>query len=466
MVPAQKPNIAVFTPLNPIKSGISDYNHELLPALAKHYYIDVFVDDSPWDFPVSTDKYRVFHHLNFARLYNEKRYQAVIYHLGNNLFSNYMYSYLANYPGVVVLHDTVLHGLRAMHYLGRNQREHYEAEIMFSHGEGALSVANLVASGMVSPLLLRIFPMLRIPVESAKIVLVHSRAAMEQVVFSFPGAKVQTVPMAFRDPYPHLQKETQEGHRDSLNIDVDAYPVLGSFGFVTQHKRLSIILPIFKDLLRKYPRAKYYIVGKVLPEYENELAELIQGSDLSQSVIPTGYVDMETYYRYMRAVDIAINLRYPTYGETSASLIRLLGCGVPTIVSNLHQFAQIPDSAVAKVDIYPNEVDQLRQMLELLIEDKKVRDTLAANAAAYISKNNSLTDTISAYKQAIDFAMQQPFKPSLLLLHKELSHLTFKSHILTGMGKGILGDITKRYPEDVSFMVSKLLLRAWNKVVR
>ena len=38
------PRIAWFTPLQPVASGISFYNEELLPLLAGSWSIDVFVD--------------------------------------------------------------------------------------------------------------------------------------------------------------------------------------------------------------------------------------------------------------------------------------------------------------------------------------------------------------------------------------------------------------------------------------
>ncbi|RKJ22011.1 hypothetical protein D7X33_44910, partial [Butyricicoccus sp. 1XD8-22] len=39
-----KKRIAFFTPLPPIKSGISDYSVELLNKLVNHFSIDVYID--------------------------------------------------------------------------------------------------------------------------------------------------------------------------------------------------------------------------------------------------------------------------------------------------------------------------------------------------------------------------------------------------------------------------------------
>ena len=37
--------LAVFTPLNPARCGVSDYSEALLPRLARHCEIEVFVDN-------------------------------------------------------------------------------------------------------------------------------------------------------------------------------------------------------------------------------------------------------------------------------------------------------------------------------------------------------------------------------------------------------------------------------------
>ena len=44
--------LAVFTPLNPARCGVSDYSEALLPRLARHGEIEVFVDNyEPIGFP-------------------------------------------------------------------------------------------------------------------------------------------------------------------------------------------------------------------------------------------------------------------------------------------------------------------------------------------------------------------------------------------------------------------------------
>ena len=52
---------------------------------------------------------------------------------------------------------------------------------------------------------------------------------------------------------------------------------------------------------------------------------------------------------WLTACDVAINLRSPYWGETSASTLRILAAGTPVIVSNVGSFAELPAAACVKL---------------------------------------------------------------------------------------------------------------------
>ena len=77
--------LAFFSPLNPQKSGISDYSEELLPALAKHTDIDLYVADGviPTT-PAITEQFAWFPHTQFAQQHTQQPYDLCVYQMGNN----------------------------------------------------------------------------------------------------------------------------------------------------------------------------------------------------------------------------------------------------------------------------------------------------------------------------------------------------------------------------------------------
>ena len=58
----------------------------------------------------------------------------------------------------------------------------------------------------------------------------------------------------------------------------------------------------------------------------------------AEAVRFAGYVEAGSVKTHVAACDVFLNLRYPTAGETSASLLRLMGWGKPVIVTDYGQF--------------------------------------------------------------------------------------------------------------------------------
>src|SRR5437763_14831349 len=80
---------------------------------------------------------------------------------------------------------------------------------------------------------------------------------------------------------------------------------------------------------------------------------------LCDGIIFTGYVDDDEFAAYFAAVDRLVNLRYPSAGETSGTLIRAFEAGKPVAVSDYAQFAELPDDCAVKIAFGDGEVEQL-----------------------------------------------------------------------------------------------------------
>src|SRR4051812_34596585 len=114
-------HVAWFSPLPPTRSGIAAYSAELLPILCRTHAIDVFVDrpitrhESPVEGPQSSVGHAAggAPHVRSAHEFiwrtRLEPYDLVVYQLGNAPCHDYMWAYLARYPGLVVLHDARLH---------------------------------------------------------------------------------------------------------------------------------------------------------------------------------------------------------------------------------------------------------------------------------------------------------------------------------------------------------------------
>ena len=106
--------LAIVSPLPPAPTGIADYTLEVARALAASHSIELFHDQSPVSSSLPAPAFRIDELPPRAAL---RPYDAVIYQMGNAPVHDFMYDWMERVPGVVVLHDLVLHHSYARRFL-------------------------------------------------------------------------------------------------------------------------------------------------------------------------------------------------------------------------------------------------------------------------------------------------------------------------------------------------------------
>ena len=91
------------------------------------------------------------------------------------------------------------------------------------------------------------------------------------------------------------------------------------------------------------------VAGEVSPHVD--LEGLARKLGVAERVHVLGYVPFAELEQAIAASDLCLNLRYPTAGETSASLLRILAVGRPAVVTEYAQYRDLPDDAVVKVPL-------------------------------------------------------------------------------------------------------------------
>jgi glycosyltransferase involved in cell wall biosynthesis len=337
--------VAYYSPFPPERTGIADYSALLLPALRER--LDVVVP---------------------AR---GKRASAdvSVYHVGNNPeFHGWIVDALRREPGVVVLHDFVLHHLVAGLTLARKDVNGYLRAMEREAGLPGRLLALGVVDGCVPPLWStrpEDFPLAGEILELATGLIVHSQHVRDRARAAGFRGPIWHVPMPTW-PAPDVEPARLEGD-----------PVIGSIGFLNANKRIPQLLEAFAVLRRRHPRARLVLAG---PEAAGlELEGRIAALGLEHAVERHGYVDEDALWSIIAACDACVSLRWPTMGETSAGVIRVLSLGKPLVVSDVDAFAELPDEAVLKVKPDEREVESLAATL-LLLADPERRAALGGHA--------------------------------------------------------------------------------------
>ncbi len=340
----------------PAKSGIADYSAALVEALHRHAQVTVQEQAGP-----------------AAGL--------GLYQIGNNGHHAFVYEEALRHPGVVVLHESNLHHLITDLTICRQDWDAYVAACEFDGGPAALAFAERVRRLEVGPDYEGV-PMLKRILAASRGVIVHSEAVAQDVRragYSGPLAKI---------PHGAWLPELGDrmGFRIRLGLD-EATPLIGIFGFLKPYKRIAESLRAFKRLIRLRPDARLVLVGEAHPDFP--LASLIRGMGLDEYVRLLGFTPIEDFNGYIAACDVILNLRFPTVGESSGTLLRSLGMGRAVIVSNIGSFAEYPDSICLKVPVDATEEDTIFEYLNLLVSRPELGRQMGARARAWVEQECS-----------------------------------------------------------------------------
>jgi hypothetical protein len=104
---------------------------------------------------------------------------------------------------------------------------------------------------------------------------------------------------------------------------------------------------------------------------------------LQDRVTCTGWQSDADFDRTVAAFDIALSLRWPHVGESSATLAALLAQGVPVVTEPVGSWAEFPHDVVARADLTRGAVEGLVRAVRPLARDRLLRRTWGDRARAY-----------------------------------------------------------------------------------
>lgn len=388
--------IAYCSPFNPIKSGISDFSEELVLELRDYANIDLFYNIAPNNKEIQHN----FEFFNIKELYKDnvrKKYDIIVYHMGNNVeYHKSIYEAFMKFSGILELHDFSLHNFLAGDTYVHNDIEAYVNCVRYCHGENGVQIVQRFLDGIARApwethaLELTVNKHL---IDNAQGVIVHSDMAKQMVRGIRPNVPVVNIPLHTPDINENYVLEKKSA-KQSLNHDEKTL-IFGSFGYATRAKRILEILEALAMYKEKVSNNfHYYIVGKV---EDIDVEGKIKAHSLENNVTVTGFTELEDFKTYMSACDICLNLRYPTHGESSASLHRMLGMGKPVIVSNIGSFEEYPDDIVLKVRCDMNEINDIYNSICELTRKRTILRERGEKAYNYAKENCDLKINAKRY---------------------------------------------------------------------
>jgi glycosyltransferase involved in cell wall biosynthesis len=366
--------LAYFSPMPPEKSGISDYSALLLPALRERIDVEV---------------------VKHGRKRPPRGADEALYHVGNDPGAHaWIVDALRKHPGVVVLHDFVLHHLVAGMTLARGKRDAYLDLMEREHGVAG----RLLAYGVMDKRIPALwesraadFPLATYVLEHATALIVHSRYVRDQARAAGYEGPIDVV------PHPAWPAPAIEPAR------VAGGTVIACFGVVNASKRIPELLRATADVRRAHPDVTLLLVGPTAPGFD--LDRRLQRLGLTgDGLVREPWVDERRLWALMAGSDVLVNLRHPTMGETSGSVIRGLSLGKPLVVSDVGWFSELPRDVALAIPPDDDEVATLTAALELLASGPEVRAAMGQSAVELARRDHDVDRVAELYVAALERA--------------------------------------------------------------
>ena len=398
----KRQRIAMFTPLPPCRSGIADYNAQFLPFLAEYFDVDLYVDDYKVSDEGLSSSLRIFAAKDFRA--SASAYDAILYEFGNSEFHVHMLPLLAEFPGIVTLHDAFLSGMMGYLEFNLGEQDRYAQEMLCSHaGQARRYLApvaahpNAIGAAMVD------LPCTKRVLDQATGLISHSPFNLKVAREFYPEgwlAPYRIIPQMVVTPQRWTQEQIAQT-RAGLGFAPDDF-ILATFGHIAWTKCGDRLLEAFlTSELAGDKRCHLIFAGELAKDdFGLALHDRIRQAGLGQRIRISGFLSDENYARYLRVSDVAVQLRTKSRGGTPKGVLDCLAYGVPVVVNNEASYEDYPDDVVIKLPADPQVADIAAELVGLRADPGRRRIT-AERGYAYVREYHDPKICAAQYALAI-----------------------------------------------------------------
>ena len=179
-------------------------------------------------------------------------------------------------------------------------------------------------------------------------------------------------------------------------------------GKVTYRKGVHLLLKAFKELVVKFKDLKLVVVGPLADhfgeiepsQYAKMLMEYAEKNLPRDSYVFTGSVDRDILRKMYSIAYICV---LPSYADAFPMvLIEAMASGCPVLGSNAGGIVDVIEEGITGFTFKKGDYMDLREKLEVLINNKKLRKTMSTNCRKLAEKRYSWYAVASKLKEAYE----------------------------------------------------------------
>jgi glycosyltransferase involved in cell wall biosynthesis len=458
--------LAWFSPWPPDPSGVAGRSAEIVAVLAgRGHGIDVFVDDARLaverrqpDAAPALGRVRVMSPHDFVWRMTAGQYDLAVYQVGNSHLHDHIWPYLFHFPGLSVLHDGRVHHARALALTSRGRTDEYRDEFAWNHPGVPVEGAEFALRGSDGVYLYQ-WPMIRGVLAASRLTATHTRGARAELERSSDGRPVEYIALGEGLATP-MTEPARQARRASAGIS-DRAVVFGVFGGLTAEKRVLQILRSFAATYARHPETRLVLSGA--PEKGLDIPAIGAELGIAPATTVLGRLDDPSFDEWIAAVDVTLNLRWPSALETSGPWLRALSAARPTVIVDLEHLSDVPaldprtwqlhtpargsaETAVAvSIDILDEE-HSLGLAMRRLASDRALRDRLGHAARRYWEGEHTLDRMADDYERVMASARQMPPPAVDLPAHLRPDPWAHTRELVSAFDSGVRDAIARLHP--------------------
>jgi len=163
--------------------------------------------------------------------------------------------------------------------------------------------------------------------------IVHSPTQLEHFR-KYYKTPARYIPVAIQHSFTEREISSDCRMRAKLRCGVHERRIaVGSFGFVHDQKLSSLVVSAMRHLHDRGCNVHYYLVGDASAESSGAVVEYAKQLGVDGFLHFTGRLSEEQYLDWLLAVDVAVQLRRPMFGQLSGGLLDCVAAGGSVITT-------------------------------------------------------------------------------------------------------------------------------------
>ncbi|OPL18461.1 MAG: hypothetical protein AVO35_03785 [Candidatus Aegiribacteria sp. MLS_C] len=284
--------------------------------------------------------------------------------------------------GTALFHETVLHHMLRHCYLEAGMLEEYRRELRFCYGPASTGIEKELSKWLPEPeydALLKSRPLCGRTVAASSSAVCLNEYAAAGLRPAYPPGAVITIghPLS---PLPGL-----------VQMDRPFSPCIGMVGGFHHGRNLEKVIEAITVFREAEKGAGLLLIGGGYPP------------GLPEWVMATGRLPEADYQSRIRTLDVVLDMRHPTCGETSGSLLEAMRAGIPSIVTASGSFLNLPSDGVIRLPP-ENIVQALPAALEMVLGDSRLRKRMSRASMEYAEDTGSAERLVRDWEGVITVA--------------------------------------------------------------